>query len=198
MLKRIVHVVGIVIALVLGVLPDISTFVAEVLPNHPTALKWIALAIAFVTRIDVLWKKIEPAIDAISKDAAKIGGVLLLGCALAFSGCQNCGGGNTPRDPFYEVIVDCAKTNPQSSAAGTAVLNCLAGAATADYGACLSGLLTMGHWTVDEIACLVRYYGAEASNKLNALPANAAPDAADQTVAANAKAWIVAHKVGYR
>lgn len=58
-------------------------------------------------------------------------------------------------DQFFEAVVDCAKVNPESSAASAAVLTCLTSAISGNPAACLTGLVTEAHWTIDEIACIV-------------------------------------------
>jgi len=62
---------------------------------------------------------------------------------------------NVPADKFLNAVVDCAKVNPQASAALAQVETCLVSAVSGNPAACLSGLITDAHFTVDEVACVV-------------------------------------------
>lgn len=64
---------------------------------------------------------------------------------------------NVPADKFLNAVVDCAKVNPQASAALAQVETCLVSAVSGNPAACLSGLITDAHFTVDEVACVVAY-----------------------------------------
>ena len=76
-------------------------------------------------------------------------------------GCHNV----TP-DQFLNATVDCAKTNPEASAALAQVETCLVGVATSNPAACLAGLLTEGHFVVDEVACDVAYVAQQNQAKV--------------------------------
>jgi hypothetical protein len=77
----------------------------------------------------------------------------------------------TPTE-FKDAIVTCTLENSSNAAAGAAVLDCLTGAVAGNYAACLSGLVTAGQWTVQEVACIVRRLATESAQKLNAGTAN--------------------------
>jgi hypothetical protein len=64
---------------------------------------------------------------------------------------------NVPADKFLNAVVDCAKVNPQGSAALAQVETCLMSAVAGNPAACLTGLITAAHFTVDEVACVVAY-----------------------------------------
>jgi hypothetical protein len=113
--------------------------------------------------------------------------LLILAASLALS----CGSNKPTPDHFFNVVVDCGKTNPSNPEVAAAVYTCLANAAAGNPSACLSGLLSTGHWTVDEIACVVRELG----NKTGSL---SAPGSYDANAARSARNWIAAEKIGYR
>ena len=100
----------------------------------------------------------------------------------------------TKPDSFFQTIVTCTKDNSQSPQAGAAVLQCLTGAISGNYTACLAGLVTEGHWAVDEIACLVRSYATTSAVRLN----SGTPDASDRVVLDNANAWLRAEQIQFR
>jgi hypothetical protein len=80
---------------------------------------------------------------------------------LVLSGCHNV----TP-DQFLNATVDCTKTNPEASAELGAVTTCLMGAVAQNPAVCLTGLITDGHFAVDEIACLVAYVAQQNQAKV--------------------------------
>ena len=100
----------------------------------------------------------------------------------------------TKPDGFFQAVVTCTKDNSQSPQAGAAVLQCHTGAISGNYTVCLSGLVTEGHWAVDEIACLVRAYATSSAVRLN----SGTPDASDQVVLDNANAWLRAEQIQFR
>lgn len=74
----------------------------------------------------------------------------LLFILAADSGCHN-----VKPDQFFEAVVDCAGVNPETSAVTASVVTCLVGATTGNPSACLTGLVTSAHWSIDEVACIV-------------------------------------------
>ena len=88
-----------------------------------------------------------------------VAGTLIL--CLGLAGCHNV----TP-DQFLNATVDCAKTNPQASAALASVETCLIGAVSQNPAVCLTGLVTEVHFTVDEIACVVAYVAQQNQAKV--------------------------------
>jgi hypothetical protein len=77
-------------------------------------------------------------------------GTLIL--CLTLGGCHNV----TP-DQFFGATVDCAKQNPEASAALAQAETCLVAVVSQNPSACLAGLVTDVHFTVDEVACVVAY-----------------------------------------
>ena len=97
-------------------------------------------------------------------------------------------------DQFFEAVVDCAKVNPEASAAAAAVLTCITSAASGNPAACLAGLVTEAHFTVDEIACVVAWI-AERENQKVGTPA-AGPDT--QRTRDIAVDWLVRERIAVR
>jgi len=75
---------------------------------------------------------------------------------------------HTTPGTFTNAVVTCTMENSNNAQASAAVVNCLVGAAVGNYTACLSGLVSAGHWTVDEVACIVRRLATESAQRLNA------------------------------
>ena len=112
---------------------------------------------------------------------------LLCTLGLLFLACvPSCHAPVTP-DSFYHAVVTCTVDNSSNTQAGAAVYKCLTGAVGGDYTACLAGLVTAGTWTVDEVACLVRYYAQTSAQRLNA----GTSDSLDQKALDNANAWLL-------
>ena len=68
--------------------------------------------------------------------------------------------------PFFEATVDCAKVNPEASSATSGVITCLTASVAGNPGACLSQLVTVAHFTVDEVACIVADIAQRENNKV--------------------------------
>lgn len=116
---------------------------------------------------------------------ASVGIIALL--AVAFSaGCHN-----VKPDQFFEATVDCAKVNPDSSAALGAVTTCLVSAVAGNHAACLSGLVTEAKFTVTEVACVVAWV-AEQENKKVAISADGP---ASLEVRNRAIGWMVEKRI---
>lgn len=79
------------------------------------------------------------------------------------SGCKQ-----TKPDVFFAAVVDCAKINPEASAASAAVITCITAAVSGNPAACLSGLVTGAHFTVDEVACIVAALAKQNDDKVKA------------------------------
>lgn len=88
--------------------------------------------------------------------------LLALMFSLSTSGCKQ-----VKPDQLYQATVDCAKVNPQSSAALGAVEDCVAGLVMSNGAACVKGLVVgmkyddpaieqkvKLRWTIDEVACV--------------------------------------------
>lgn len=110
-----------------------------------------------------------------------IGAVLALSAAL--SACVT---PNPKPDSFFGAVVTCTRENSHNAQAGQAVLNCLMNAAGGNYGACLSGLVATGYWTVDEIACVVRQYATESAQRIN----SGEPTPSDSIILERANQWL--------
>jgi hypothetical protein len=120
---------------------------------------------------------------------------LLAGLSLTFlalgpgTACHNV----TP-DQFLDATVDCAKVSPNTSAALSAVETCLLGVVSANYSACLSGLVAEAKWTIDEIACLVAWYAEQQNAKVAASTASLA----DLEARERANAWLAEKRISIR
>jgi hypothetical protein len=100
-------------------------------------------------------------------------------------------------DSVYGAVVDCAKVNPQASAALASVETCLVGAMAQDYSACLTGLVTGGHFVIDEVACVVAWYAQQPQAKQLQQHAKASAPT-DVTVSSHAKAWLSSEAISIR
>jgi hypothetical protein len=118
---------------------------------------------------------------------------ILAAIAFAAAGYLSACAHTTPSQ-FTDALVTCTMENSNNAQASAAVVNCLVGAAGGNYGACLSGLVSAGHWTVDEVACIVRRLATESAQRLNAGTATGT----DQAVLDNANAWLAAERIKFR
>ena len=116
--------------------------------------------------------------------------ILATGFAIGAAFAVSCAPGSKP-DVFVGAVVDCAKVNPNNSGAASAVYACLAGALAQNPGPCLAGLVEVGHWTVDEVACIVAFYGQRSNEKLLAKQGGDE----DRVVAKAAHDWLVQNKI---
>lgn len=116
-------------------------------------------------------------------DMKNIATVLVIFAALSITACKTTP--NTP-DSFFGAVVTCTRENSHNAQAGQAVLNCLMNAAGGNYGACLSGLVAAGYWTVDEIACVVRQYATESAQRIN----SGEPTPSDSIILERANQWL--------
>jgi hypothetical protein len=101
---------------------------------------------------------------------------------------------HTTPGTFTNALVTCTQENSNNAQASAAVVNCLVGAAAGNYAACLSGLVSAGHWTVDEIACIVRRLATESAQRLNAGTASGT----DKATLDNANAWLRDNAIRFR
>jgi len=117
--------------------------------------------------------------------------ILVIIAALGITACKT-----TPTNPdsFFGAVVTCTKENSHNAQAGAAVLNCLMNAAGGNYGACLSGLVAAGYWTVDEIACVVRQYATESAQRLN----SGMPTPSDSIILERANQWLREKQVRFQ
>lgn len=124
-------------------------------------------------------------------DIKGVASVLIIIAALGITSCKT-----TPTNPdsFFGAVVTCTRENSHNDQAGAAVLNCLTGAVAGDYGACLSGLVAAGYWTVDEIACVVRQYATESSQRIN----SGTPAPSDSVILERANEWLKTNQVKFR
>jgi len=95
---------------------------------------------------------------------------------------------------FRDAVVTCTMENSSNPQASAAVVNCLTGAVGGNYAACLEGLPALGHWTVEEIACIVRRLATESAQRINA--GTAAGD--DRAVLDNANEWLRSNNIQFR
>lgn len=87
--------------------------------------------------------------------------VFALAASVACPSCHNV----TP-DQFLNATVDCAKVNPEGSAALAAASSCLMSVVASNPAACLAGLVTDIHFTVDEVACVVAWISQQNQSKV--------------------------------
>lgn len=115
--------------------------------------------------------------------------VLVVVAALATASCHS-----VKPDQFFEATVDCAKVNPESSAALGAVTTCLVGAVSGNPAACLAGLVTEAHWTVTEVACIVAWVAERENQKVTTHAAGPA----SLEVRNRAISWLVQERIAIR
>jgi hypothetical protein len=101
---------------------------------------------------------------------------------------------HTTPGQFKDAVVVCTMENSNNPQAGAAVLNCLTGAVGGNYAACLSGLVSGGHWLVDEVACVVRRLATESAQRLNAGTASGT----DKATLDNANQWLRDNNIRFR
>ncbi len=120
--------------------------------------------------------------------------VLAVAVVLAIGGyLASCAHTPTPGE-FRDAVVTCTQENSNNPQASAAVVNCLTNAVGGNYAACLAGLPAIGHWTVEEIACVVRRLSVESAQRLNA--GSSTP--ADRTLLDNANAWLSENGIVFR
>ena len=83
--------------------------------------------------------------------------LLLIATIGAFSGCHNV----TPTQAVADVV-DCAKINPETSAAAAAVMGCVSDVAAGDPTGCLDDLIASARWTAAEVTCVAAYVANQA------------------------------------
>jgi hypothetical protein len=105
------------------------------------------------------------------------------------TGCHN-----VKPDQFFGAVVDCSQVNPEASAALGAVTTCLVGLVSQNPAVCLSGLLTDGHFSLDEIACVVASLAHEANAKVGASTATLE----DLKLRKAANDWLAQEQIGIR
>jgi hypothetical protein len=115
--------------------------------------------------------------------------IFALALFAADSGCHNV----TP-DQFLNATVDCAKVNPQASAALASVETCLLGVVASNPAVCLSGLVTDIHFAVDEVACVVAWISQQNQSKVSL--GTATDDELRARKAAND--WLAAEHISIR
>lgn len=94
-------------------------------------------------------------------------------------------------DKFLNATVDCAKVNPQKSAALASVESCLLGVVAQNPSVCLSGLVTDAHFMIDEVACVVAYI----SQQTNAKVASKSADTPDLVMRQEANRWLTQERI---
>ena len=117
--------------------------------------------------------------------------ILALGLSLGayFAACAH-----TTPGQFKDALVTCTQENSNNTQALAAVGNCLTGALAGDYVSCLSGLVSAGHWTVDEIACVVRKLATDSAQRLNA----GTSTSSDRSTLDNANRWLRDNNIRFR
>jgi hypothetical protein len=97
-------------------------------------------------------------------------------------------------DQIFGAVVDCAKVNPEASAALAAVETCLVGALSSNYAACLTGLVTAGKFSIDEVACVAAWYAQQTQAKVASSTATLEELAARQ----RANDWLAHEEIAIR
>jgi len=207
---------GAIIAFLVAFGPDIVTWLGS-LNDAPAWLKGLSKAFGVLIGIltskegVLLLNRLAPAPAAgatpvaVVRDPQKgavgfgplvaiiLGGALsglCLGAALALlGGCHNV----TP-DQFLNASVDCAKVNPEASPALAQVESCLFSAVSGNPAGCLAGLITEGHFVVDEVACIVAWEAQQQNSKV-ALSAASKEDLAARQAAVN---WLQTEHISIR
>lgn len=149
------------------------------LPGGQTTAAVISGVLLLLTKAPVLLATVTGWIKALKNAGAS---VVILAGSLLLASCHNV----TP-DQFLNAAVDCAKTNPEGDAALAQVETCLIGAIASNPAACLAGLVTEGHFAVDEVACIVAYVAQQQTTKL----ARSGASAQDLAVRNLAVSWLV-------
>lgn len=122
----------------------------------------------------------------------RVQAILALAVALSFASCKT---SPTTPDSFFGAVVTCAEGNRYEAQATASVMGCLTAAVGGDYSTCIANLLTSGgHWSIDEIACLVRDYATSAAVRLNSDRAAGA----DSAGLANANDWLRSKRILFR
>jgi hypothetical protein len=114
---------------------------------------------------------------------------LLSGSILNASACHNV----TP-DQFFGKTVDCARVNPEAPAALSAVTTCLMAVMAQNPAACLAGLVTELHFTIDEVACVAAYVAQQGQDKV----ALGKATADDLKMRQAANDWLVQERIAIR
>jgi hypothetical protein len=114
---------------------------------------------------------------------------LAIASGLSLVSCHNV----TP-DQFMNATVDCAKQNPEASAAMASVETCLVSSVSGNPAACLGGLISEAHFTIDEVACMVAYIAQQEQAKVAA----SAATSSDLKMRHAAINWLVAERIQIR
>ena len=128
-----------------------------------------------------------------------------LGASLALLAFVGCG---TPQpvpdpvtpsgtDPFAAKVFRCGPVDPVNAVSGPSVLRCLTDAHDGNPIDCVQKLAAANPtYSLDEMACMVRYYGGEANAAM--LASGQTTGTVEATIATAARNWITGEGVGYR
>lgn len=157
------------------------------------AFGFLSILPAILTRLGALLPAQPEDQTATTKgpDMNKIASIIILVAAIGITACKT---SPTKPDSFFGAVATCTQQNSHNDQAGQAALNCLLNAAGGDYGACLSGLVAAGYWTVDEIACVVRQYATESAQRIN----SGAPTPSDSVILERSNQWLRDNQVKFR
>jgi len=116
--------------------------------------------------------------------------ILAVGLSIGgyFAACAHTAG------EYKDAVVTCTQENSNNPQASAAVKNCLIGAVSGNYGACLAGLPAAFNWSYEEVICVVRRLATESAQRLNA---GLSTDS-DRTVLDNANQWIKDNGIRFR
>lgn len=130
-----------------------------------------------------------------------------------FAGIVLAGCHHTKPDQLWQATVDCAKVNPESSAALGAVGDCLAGVVMSNPSACVTGLIVgmkyedpvveskvKLRWTVEEVACVTARIAQLNNDAVQLAPMNADPGSLRQSIKLreNASRWLAENQISIR
>jgi hypothetical protein len=101
---------------------------------------------------------------------------------------------HTTAGQFKDAVVVCTMENSNNAQAGAAVVSCLTAAVGGDYAGCLAGLVSVGHWSVDEVACIVRRLATESAQRIN----SGTSTTEDGRVLSSANQWLRDNQIRFK
>lgn len=150
----------------------IAATVAGALYKFVPDAKEIAAGVAAIAVWLFGYVKQHPA-DKFS-DTTKIMVLVLGAMSLSMTACHT-----VKPDALWGATVDCAKVNPENSAAKSAVINCLTGMVMSNTTACVTGLVVgmkyddpeieskvKIRWVIDEVACVTSWVAQQENAKV--------------------------------
>lgn len=191
--QKLWHIILVVGGSLAVLAPDMAQAAAVLSGIESPWLKWPIRVLGMLALIGSRWDKIRaklaPVLGKPSSNTPMVA-LLAMGSLLLIStSCHN-----TKPDEFFKATVDCAKVNPEGSAALAGVTTCLVSVATGNPAGCLVQLVTVSRFTVTEVACVVAWV-AERENQKVAISA-AGPSSLE--VRNRAINWLVQEQISIR